>query len=123
MSEKDSNKKSKLQLNKIYYIYIIKCIDEVLYTGITTDYKRRFNEHVNATINKKGAKFTRFHKPKSIVALWTTKTRSEASKLEIRIKQLSRDEKDKLINDNTYFKEFFATLVDCRKFRRLKISL
>ena len=107
--------------NKNYYIYILKCENDILYTGIATDYKRRLNEHKKVNNSKKGAKFTKSHKPEEIVALWTTKTRSDASKLELRIKQLEKVEKNKLIDDNSYFKEYFRGLIDCRKFRRVLI--
>ena len=105
-----------------YYIYILQCVNGILYTGITTDYKRRFNEHKKINNSKKGAKFTKSHKPEKIVALWKTDTRSNASKLEARIKQLLKIEKLKLINDNKMFKIFFSHLIDCSKFRRLKLD-
>ena len=104
---------------QIYYVYILKCDGNVLYTGIATDYKRRFAEHAKVNNSKKGAKFTNSHKPEEIVAVWKTKTRSDASKLEIRIKQLDKRDKLLLIDDNVYLKKFFNELVDCRKFRRV----
>ena len=102
-----------------YYIYILQCDNNILYTGIATDYKRRFEEHAKVNNSKKGAKFTKSHKPEAIVAVWKTKTRSDASKLEIRIKQLEKKDKLLLIDDNVYFKHFFKGLVDCRKFIRV----
>ena len=109
-----------LQINN-YYTYIIECDGNVLYTGIATDYKRRFAEHAKIDGSKKGAKFTKSHKPKKIVAVWKTKTRSDASKLEARIKQLEKGEKILLIDDNSHFKLFFKGLIDCRKFTRINI--
>ena len=105
----------------VYYTYILECDNSVLYTGIATDYERRFGEHAKLNGSKKGAKFTKSHKPEEIVAVWKTKTRSDASKLEIRIKQLDKRNKELLIDDNGYFKEFFTGLIDCRKFRRIDI--
>lgn len=55
------------------------------------------------------------------MAVWKTKTRSDASKLEARIKQLDKRDKELLIDDNGYFKEYFTGLIDCRKFRRIDI--
>ena len=101
-----------------YYIYILECENGILYTGITTDYKRRLDEHKKVNGSKKGAKFTKSHKPEKIVAIWKTSTRSDASKLEARIKQLTKEEKLGLIDDNKLFKLYFKGLVDCRKFRR-----
>lgn len=106
----------------IYYIYILKCENGVLYTGITTDYKRRFLEHSKVNGSKKGAKFTKSHKPEKIVVLWKTNTRSDASKLEARIKQLKKIEKLELIENNKMFKLFFSELIDCRAFKRVKIN-
>ena len=104
---------------QVYYVYILKCEGDILYTGIATDYKRRFEEHSNVNGSKKGAKFTKSHKPEKIVAVWKTKNRSEASKLESRIKQLDKSDKLLLIGDNKYFKGYFVGLVDCRKYRRV----
>ena len=79
----------------MYYVYILRCIDYSLYTGITTDYKRRYHEHITGV----GAKYTKSHKPISIEALFTCKSRKEASILEYAIKQLSKEMKEKLIQD------------------------
>ena len=108
-------------LNKTYFIYIIKCDNNILYTGITTDYKRRFDEHNKVKGSNKGAKFTKSHRPNCIVALWKTNNRSNALRLEIRITQLQKMDKQKLIDDNFNFKLFFKGLVDCRMYRRVNI--
>ncbi len=89
-----------------YFIYIIRCEGDVLYTGITTDVERRMNEHFGRT--EKCAKFTRSHKAESLEALWSTENRSLASKLEYRIKHLSRLQKTALIADNSLFPVYFG---------------
>ena len=76
----------------MWYIYIIECSDRTLYTGITTDVNRRISEHNSG----KGAKYTRNRNPVVLRALFTANNRSEASKEEYRIKQLSKIEKLKL---------------------------
>jgi putative endonuclease len=123
MNRLKSKKKSRDELYehkaKNYYIYIIRCENNILYTGIATDYKRRFDEHAKVNGSKKGAKFTKSHKPEEIVAVWKTRTRSDALKLEVRIKQLVKADKEKLIDDNSLFKNYFTNLIDCRKFRRV----
>ena len=91
----------------MYYIYIIKCEGDLLYTGITTDVKRRMSEHFGRT--EKCAKYTRSHKAVSLEALWSCENRSLASKLEYRIKQLSKAQKLKLIADNSCYGELFGT--------------
>ena len=118
---RDSISKKITSSLKVYYIYILKCDNNVLYTGIATDYKRRFNEHAKLNGSKKGAKFTKSHRPEKIVAVWKTKTRSDALKLEIRIKQLNKRNKLLHINYNKHFKECFFGIIDCRKFRRVDI--
>ena len=79
----------------MYYVYILRCENDTLYTGITTDVRRRFNEHREDKV--KGAKYTKAHKPKEIAAAWEVGTKSDASKLEYRIKKLGRAEKEELI--------------------------
>ena len=91
----------------MYYIYIIKCEGDLLYTGITNDVERRMNEHFGRT--EKCAKYTRSHKAVSLEALWSCENRSLASKLEYRIKQLSKAQKVKLIADNSCLGELLGT--------------
>jgi putative endonuclease len=79
-----------------YYLYILKCVDQTLYTGITTDLARRVFEHNNA---KLGAKYTAARRPVRLVYFKEYKNRSIASKEEARIKGLSRTEKLDLIGD------------------------
>ena len=90
----------------MYYIYILRCQGDKLYTGITTDVQRRFSEHTGQ--NGKGAKFTRSHKAESVAAVWSAADRSLASKLEYRIKALPRQKKLELIENNAVFSEFFG---------------
>lgn len=79
----------------MYFTYILRCEDHSLYTGITTDVERRFKEHCEDA--EKGAKYTARHKPLKVEAVWKSETRSHASKLEARIKMLSKTQKEKLI--------------------------
>lgn len=78
----------------MYYLYILKCADGTLYTGITVDLKRRVGEH---NTSKKGAKYTRNRRPVKLVYSKKFRNRSLATKAEARIKNLSRAEKLKLI--------------------------
>mgnify|MGYP001178697268 FL=1 len=78
---------------KKWWVYIIECRNKSLYTGITTDVERRFNEHQNN--NKKASKYCASLRPlKLIYKSLPFKNKSDASKEENRIKQLSH--KDKL---------------------------
>lgn len=78
----------------MYYIYILKCSDKTLYTGITVDLERRIKEHNDF---KLGAKYTRARRPVKLVYSKKFRDRSSASKEENRIKNLSREEKISLI--------------------------
>ncbi len=80
-----------------YYVYVLRCHGDVLYTGITADLKKRMREHVLALPS--GAKFTRAHKPEAIIGLWKTESKSFALKLEYRIKSLKRADKLRLISE------------------------
>ncbi|PHS12765.1 MAG: endonuclease [Kangiella sp.] len=76
---------------KHWFLYIILCSDDCLYTGITTDIDRRWKEHSGDL--KKGAKFFRGRKPKEILYVEFFENRSEASQREYSIKKLSRSNK------------------------------
>ncbi len=78
-----------------WFVYILKCSDQSLYTGITTDIERRVNEHNNSS---KGAKYTRGRRPVELVHSEGFKSRSEALKREYQIKLLSAEQKLALIN-------------------------
>lgn len=78
----------------MWYVYILECEkDGSLYTGITTDVNRRLLEHNSG----RGGRYTRSRRPVKIRAIFQAQNRSEASKEEYRIKQLSRAEKEKLL--------------------------
>jgi putative endonuclease len=79
----------------IWSVYIIRCGDGTLYTGITTDIDRRFAEHRSQ--GPKGAKYTRNKLPLTIVYQREVGSRSEVSKEELRIKSLTRSQKLALI--------------------------
>lgn len=79
----------------MYFVYIIKCKDGTMYTGITTDVKRRFLEHKNG----KGGNYTRSRGVVKLLHTEKAKNRSTASKREAQIKHLSRKEKLSLIKN------------------------
>lgn len=84
-----------------WYIYILRCADNSLYTGIATDVKRRVEEHNSD--NSLGAKYTRARRPVELVYQEKAGSRSEASKREYAIRKLNKQNKEALINkyDNT----------------------
>ena len=78
-------------------VYIIKCSNNSFYTGITTNVRRRFDEHQNN--NKKASKYCANFRPLELVyQSCSYNNRSDASKEEFRIKKLSHKEKLKFIN-------------------------
>lgn len=76
-------------------VYILRCADNSLYTGITTDVERRLQEH-NAG-KKNGASYTRGRRPVALVYKEQAIDRATATRREIEIKQLDRLQKEQLI--------------------------
>lgn len=81
----------------MWYVYILRCADDTLYTGITTDLDRRVQEHNNSP---KAAKYTRIRRPLELIYFESCEGKSSASKREHEIKQLSRVEKLFLISSS-----------------------
>lgn len=77
-----------------FRLYIVRCADGALYTGIATDVERRLAEHEDGP---RGAKFLRGRGPFELVFDEVAGDRARASRLEYRVKQLSRDQKLELI--------------------------
>ena len=76
-----------------WYLYILRCKDGTLYTGITTDVDKRLEAHRSG----KGAKYTRGRSPLELVYRETCGSHSEALKRERKIKSLTREDKEKLL--------------------------
>lgn len=81
-----------------YFVYIVQCADGSLYTGITTDVERRLVEHNDDDI--KSAKYTKNRRPVDLVYCKECGNRSSATKEEIRIKKLTRQQKERLIRSD-----------------------
>ncbi|GKW16460.1 hypothetical protein BSK71_00805 [Pectobacterium actinidiae] len=78
-----------------WYLYILRTVAGTLYTGITTDVSRRLNQHQTG----KGAKALRGKGELTLVFHCLVGDRSDALKLEYRIKQLSKSQKERLVQD------------------------
>ena len=78
----------------LWHVYIVRCRDDSLYTGITTDLTRRLNEHNNSP---RGAAYTRGRRPVTLVYTDAVNDRSSASRRELEIKRLSKPEKERLL--------------------------
>ena len=79
---------------KIWYVYMIRTNDSQLYTGITTDIQRRWQEHVSG---KGGARYFRGRKPQSLCLVEKYSDRSSASKREAQIKKYAKPLKESLV--------------------------
>ena len=80
-------------METIWYLYILRCKDNTLYTGITTDVEKRLEAHRSG----KGAKYTRGRGPLELVYREVCGSHSDALKRELEIKKLPREEKRKLL--------------------------
>lgn len=80
-------------MSSTWVLYILECADGTLYTGITNDLDQRLQKHESGT----GAKYTKGRGPFKLAYTENLKDRSEASKREILVKNLRREEKEKLI--------------------------
>lgn len=81
--------------NERSYIYMVRCEDDSIYTGITKDVGKRMKEHFLQT--EKGAKYTKSHKVKTILMVWEAMTYSSAARLEYAIKQIPKIKKLQLV--------------------------
>jgi putative endonuclease len=77
-----------------WYVYILRCSDNSLYTGVTTDCERRLHEHNHTP---RGAKYTRARRPVTLAYREQTTSRSAAQQREAQIKRLNAKQKEALI--------------------------
>lgn len=100
----------------MYYTYMLRCSDNSIYTGMTNNLENRINEHISK--NKNGAKYTKSHNAIKLEAAWKSNSKSLACKLEYQIKNLTKQQKENLINDkNLSF--YLKGKVDCRRYRKI----
>lgn len=76
-------------MNEAHYVYIVRCVNDCLYTGYTKNVEQRVAVH-NAG---KGGRYTRAHRPVELVASWRFVTQRSAMQVEYQMKQLSRKQK------------------------------
>ena len=82
-------------MESVWYLYILRCGDGTLYTGITTDVEKRLEVHRSG----KGAKYTRGRGPLELVHQEECGNHSDALKREAAVKKLSREQKETLIRN------------------------
>ncbi len=83
-----------MPFNNSWYIYIVRCNDGTLYTGITKDLDKRIHEHNSGD---GGAKYTRFRRPVTLVYTEQVESRSDAAKREYQLKKMPLIKKNELI--------------------------
>ncbi len=101
----------------MYYTYMLRCKDNSIYTGITTDIKRRIEEHMQKT--EKCAKYTISHDVLKLEAVWETENRADASKLEYHIKHLTKKQKENLIIEKLQLKDVFQEKINCEVYKKI----
>lgn len=79
-----------------WWLYMLECADASLYTGICTDPVRRVKEHNESS---KGARYTRARRPVSLRLLTPAGDRASASRLEAKVKRLTRQQKERLLEN------------------------
>ena len=79
-----------------YYVYVLLCGNGSYYTGYAKDIEKRFKQHKRGN----GARYTKMHRPEKLVYIAEFNTRREAIRREKRIKRLSHDEKQKLVDSH-----------------------
>ena len=84
------------QNRDIWHVYMVRCNDGTLYTGITNDLEMRIKAHNSG---KDGARYTRSRRPVKLVYSEEAGSKSEAASLEYRIKKLTRAKKDMLVKN------------------------
>lgn len=96
-------------MDKPYFVYMLRCADDSLYTGIATDVARRFSEHGGKAT---GAKYTASHTPVRVERVWRAPDRALASRLEYRIKTLSHAKKERLVADPAQLEGLLGHVMD-----------
>lgn len=95
---------------------MIRCKDNSIYTGMTNNLERRMKEHFFK--DEKCAKYTKSHEANKIEAVWRSKNKSLACKLEFYIKTLKKEQKENIIEKNN-LKQYLSGKIDCRKYYRI----
>lgn len=103
----------------MYFTYMLRCEDNSIYTGITTDLERRMQEHFSS--GEKCAKYTLRHKPKKLEIAWESENRVLASKLEFYIKKtLKKGQKEELIRNPEKLGAFLGEKIDINMYKIVK---
>lgn len=97
-----------------YYLYMLRCENGSIYTGIAKDYLKRYEEH----LSRKGAKYTKTHKVLKIERVFLCNSRSIACSLESEIKKYVKKKKEAVISNPD---EFIKNIENNREIKIEKI--
>ncbi len=90
----------------MWHLYLIRCRDGSLYTGIATDVARRFEEHVGP--GNKGSKYLRGRGPLKLVYQTAFEDRSRASRAEYRVKRLTKAQKEAIVSGEVRIEDLLS---------------
>ena len=92
--------------HRMAYVYMVRCKDDSLYTGIAKDLGNRMNEHYYK--KKNGAKYTKSRQIQTLEMVWETEDWSLAARIEYRIKRLDRERKLELLQQPERLLEYIS---------------
>ncbi len=92
---------NKIVLNKTWSVYLLKCFDNSLYCGVTNNLEQRLIKHNKGIASK----YTRARLPVELTAVINNLTKSEAYKIEYRVKKLPAGKKIAALEDGNFFSE------------------
>lgn len=87
------------------YLYMLRCEDNSLYTGITKELYKRMDAHFYH--RKEGAKYTKSRQPVTLCMVWETDSWSSAAKLEYFVKNLNKKKKEELLENPRLLQEWY----------------
>lgn len=102
----------------MYYIYMIRCRDDSLYSGIAPDMEKRMKVHFEG--GKSSSKYVRAKGASKLEIFWECEDKSEASKLEYRLKRLTKEKKESLVSEEKSLEEIFSEKLDCSRYIRVQ---
>ena len=85
-----------LSTKSSWFVYMLRCIDGSLYTGVTTDLERRIKEHNGEGAKGRGAKYTKARRPVTLVYCEQSNNRSSSQVREGELRKLSKTQKEKI---------------------------
>ena len=97
-----------------YYLYMLRCEDNSIYTGTAKDYLKRYKEHLSS----KGAKYTKAHKVVNIERVFLCDSRSIACSLESKLKKYTKKKKEAVVSKPD---DFIKEIENNRKIKIEKI--